>query len=82
MDIIYLYLAVEVGTVSLEIFHLLYIKSYVTSYVTSGTLIVDCFIKILILFSIEEDFMTWKEEFWPTVCNHFGIDATGEDIRY
>ena len=31
--------------------------------------------------SIEEDFMNWKDNFWPAVCEHFGIEATGEEIR-
>ena len=32
-------------------------------------------------FSIEEDFVTWREKFWPGVAEHFGIEATGEEIR-
>ena len=32
--------------------------------------------------SIEEDFMNWKDNFWPAVCEHFGIEATGEDVKY
>ena len=32
--------------------------------------------------SIEEDFLNWREKFWPAVCEHFGIEATGEDVRY
>jgi len=31
-------------------------------------------------FSIEDDFVTWREGFWPAVCEKFGIEATGEDI--
>ena len=27
-------------------------------------------------YSIEEDFVTWKEELWPTVCEQFGIDSS------
>ncbi|XP_046741099.1 NADPH--cytochrome P450 reductase isoform X1 [Diprion similis] len=30
--------------------------------------------------NIEDDFITWKDKFWPAVCQHFGIVATGEDI--
>lgn len=30
--------------------------------------------------SIEDDFITWKDRFWPAVCEHFGIEATGEDV--
>lgn len=26
--------------------------------------------------SIEEDFVTWKENLWPTVCQKFGIDSS------
>lgn len=31
-------------------------------------------------FSIEDDFVTWRERFWPAVCEKYGIEATGEDI--
>lgn len=30
--------------------------------------------------SIEDDFITWKDRFWPAVCDFFGIEATGEDV--
>ncbi|KAJ6640251.1 NADPH--cytochrome P450 reductase [Pseudolycoriella hygida] len=30
--------------------------------------------------NIEDDFITWKERFWPTVCDHFNIESTGEDV--
>jgi NADPH-ferrihemoprotein reductase len=30
--------------------------------------------------NIEDDFITWKDKFWPAVCEHFGIESTGEDI--
>ncbi|GLH11292.1 NADPH--cytochrome P450 reductase [Gryllus bimaculatus] len=30
--------------------------------------------------NIEDDFITWKDKFWPAVCEHFGIEATGEDV--
>ena len=26
--------------------------------------------------SIEEDFVTWKEQLWPVVCQHFDIDSS------
>ena len=29
-------------------------------------------------FSIEEDFVTWKEELWPSICEKFGIDSSQE----
>ncbi|KAL8560658.1 hypothetical protein ACOMHN_052674 [Nucella lapillus] len=31
--------------------------------------------------NIEEDFVTWREKFWPAVCARFGVEATGEDIN-
>lgn len=31
-------------------------------------------------YSIEDDFITWKDKFWPTVCDFFGIEGTGEDV--
>lgn len=30
--------------------------------------------------NIEDYFITWKEKFWPTVCDFFGIESTGEDV--
>ncbi|ETN60137.1 nadph cytochrome P450 [Anopheles darlingi] len=30
--------------------------------------------------NIEDYFITWKEKFWPTVCDYFGIESTGEDV--
>jgi len=30
--------------------------------------------------NIEDDFVSWRERFWPAVCEKFGIEATGEDI--
>lgn len=30
--------------------------------------------------NIEDDFITWKEKFWPSVCEVFGIESTGEDV--
>lgn len=32
--------------------------------------------------SLEEDFITWREQFWPAVCEHFGVEATGEESRW
>lgn len=31
------------------------------------------------MYSIEDDFITWKDRFWPAVCEFFGIEATGDD---
>ncbi|XP_054273617.1 NADPH--cytochrome P450 reductase [Macrosteles quadrilineatus] len=30
--------------------------------------------------NIEDDFITWKDKFWPAVCDHFGIESTGEEV--
>lgn len=30
--------------------------------------------------NIEEDFITWKDKFWPAVCEFFGIESTGEEV--
>lgn len=30
--------------------------------------------------NIEEDFITWKDEFWPAVCGFFGLESSAEDI--
>lgn len=30
--------------------------------------------------NLEEDFITWKEEFWQSVCATFDIEATGEEF--
>lgn len=30
--------------------------------------------------NIEDDFITWKDKFWPTVCEFFGIEGAGEDV--
>ncbi len=30
--------------------------------------------------NLEDDFITWKEEFWASVCKEFGIEATGEEF--
>lgn len=32
-------------------------------------------------FSIEDDFITWKDKFWPAVCEHFHIESTGDDVN-
>lgn len=34
----------------------------------------------LFVYSIEDDFITWKDKFWPAVCEYFGIESTGEDV--
>ncbi len=31
--------------------------------------------------NLEDDFITWKEEFWGSVCKTFGIEATGEEFN-
>lgn len=31
-------------------------------------------------FSIEEDFITWKEKFWFAICERFGLQR-GEDVN-
>ncbi|XP_045475185.1 NADPH--cytochrome P450 reductase isoform X2 [Harmonia axyridis] len=31
--------------------------------------------------NIEEDFITWKDKFWPAVCEYFGIESTGEEVN-
>ncbi|KAL9695108.1 hypothetical protein quinque_014393 [Culex quinquefasciatus] len=30
--------------------------------------------------NIEDDFITWKDKFWPAVCDHFGIESTGDEV--
>lgn len=30
--------------------------------------------------SIEDDFITWKDKFWPAVCEYFGLEGAGEDV--
>lgn len=29
--------------------------------------------------NIEDDFITWKDKFWPAVCEKFNIESTGEE---
>ncbi|XP_047509863.1 NADPH--cytochrome P450 reductase isoform X1 [Pieris napi] len=29
--------------------------------------------------NIEDDFITWKDKFWPSVCEKFNIESTGEE---
>ncbi|XP_018597628.2 NADPH--cytochrome P450 reductase-like isoform X2 [Scleropages formosus] len=29
--------------------------------------------------NLEEDFVSWREQFWPAVSEYFGVEATGED---
>lgn len=33
----------------------------------------------MLCFSIEDDFITWKDKFWPSVCAKFNIESTGEE---
>ncbi|XP_015037010.2 NADPH--cytochrome P450 reductase isoform X2 [Drosophila pseudoobscura] len=30
--------------------------------------------------NIEDDFITWKDRFWPAVCDNFGIEGGGEEV--
>lgn len=30
--------------------------------------------------NIEDDFIAWKDKFWPAVCDHFGIESSGEEV--
>lgn len=34
-----------------------------------------------VCFSLEEDFVSWREQFWPAVCEHFGVEALGDESR-
>lgn len=52
----------------IDIFHVFFLM---TSYMTV----------LLYNFSIEEDFVTWREKFWPAVCEHFGVEATGDQVK-
>ncbi|XP_026047582.1 P450 (cytochrome) oxidoreductase b isoform X1 [Astatotilapia calliptera] len=29
--------------------------------------------------NLEEDFVSWREQFWPAVCQHFGVEASGDE---
>merc|ERR1712142_318445 len=29
--------------------------------------------------NLEEDFISWREQFWPAMCEHFGVEASGDD---
>ncbi|KAG7278949.1 hypothetical protein CRUP_036600 [Coryphaenoides rupestris] len=29
--------------------------------------------------NLEDDFVSWREQFWPAVCQHFGVEALGDD---
>ena len=31
--------------------------------------------------NLEDDFITWKEGFWQSVCAEFKIEALGDDFR-
>lgn len=37
---------------------------------------------LLLSFSLEEDFVSWREQFWPAVCEHFGVEALGDESRF
>lgn len=30
--------------------------------------------------NIEDDFITWKDRFWPAVCDFYGIEGGGEEV--
>ena len=30
--------------------------------------------------NIEEDFVRWKEAFWTSVCEEFGLESLGDDF--
>lgn len=42
----------------------------------------DFQISSFFLDSIEEDFVTWKEGFWPSLCQKLGIEASTEEISF
>ncbi|XP_056905446.1 P450 (cytochrome) oxidoreductase b isoform X2 [Takifugu flavidus] len=29
--------------------------------------------------NLEEDFVSWREQFWPAVCEHFGVEPLGDE---
>ncbi len=37
---------------------------------------------LILSFSLEEDFVSWREQFWPAVCEHFGVEALGDESRF
>lgn len=37
---------------------------------------------MVLSFSLEEDFVSWREQFWPAVCEHFGVEALGDESRF
>lgn len=41
----------------------------------------NVFNKRILNFSIEDDFITWKDKFWPSVCDFYGIESTGEEVQ-
>lgn len=30
------------------------------------------------IYSIEEDFIIWREKFWLIICEYFGVKAIGD----
>ena len=30
--------------------------------------------------SIEEDFVTWLDKFWPILCEHLGLSGAEQDV--
>lgn len=55
---------------------------YVLSKLKLKNIFVREFFFFIYLKSIEEDFVTWMDKFWPIVCNHYGISASEQDIRF
>lgn len=38
--------------------------------------------KLFVSLSLEDDFVSWREQFWPAVCEHFGVEALGDELRF
>ncbi len=45
------------------------------AFTTRRTAVFACY-----CFSLEEDFMLWREAFWPAVCDLFNVQAVGEEV--
>lgn len=53
---------------------------FLRNFVSGYKFLLIFFINVSILFySIEDDFITWKDKFWPAVCEKFNIESTGEE---
>lgn len=46
-----------------------------------GWFLEQMLISLVLSFSLEEDFVSWREQFWPAVCEHFGVEALGDESR-